>query len=949
MPGVDFATYRWGNTVDPITPGLIDRPYAARELIPYGTPASADLLAALDRRLQERTLDPGTLAVVARYLGVGDVVLRDDLQFERHRTPRPYDLAPRLGSEPGLDDGVGFGPPVVNDPIPDVPLVDELALLTDDRRPRPPVEVFAVDDAVPIVRTAPAEGGVVLAGDGEGLVDAAAAGLLTGEELLRYGATLGTDGVEAAVDDGAVLVVTDGNRRQGRRWSTVRDILGLVEGAPVLDEDDLTDNRLPLFDDVADADAWQTTAAPVGGVLAAATSYGNPISFTPEYRPANAVDGDLRTEWRTGANTDVRGERLLLTYDPPVPASTATLVQQLTGFRNRAITELAISVDGGEPMVVALDERSLTGEGQPVELPGDGTVTTLELEVRADSSGRVGSWGRPVRYGGLSQIGFAEVRLGDPPAAPPDPESLVLPPAATDAIDEDTPVALVLTRWRTDPTDPVRQDPEPGFARTWSQPVERTWELAGSARLSPRAPDAVLDDALAVTGAVVTTSSRLAGSVVERGSALVDGDSSTWWSPAFDDPEPAITIEPGPRTGGIDHLDLVLVDDPRRSTVTRIRVETDDGDAVSVDVPPGGERVELPRPLFGTTYRVVIEAIDERTSIEWFSNEPVVVPPAIAELGIDDVQAVVPATLDTGCRDDLVAIDGRPLSVHVVGERVASCDGPITLDAGEHTLVAAAGRDTGIDVDRLVLASGIAPDAPVAETSGDAPTVEVVDDGRASVRVRVEGATPGRPFWFVLGQSDNPGWELDGRGSELVNGYAAGWLVTPSTSSFELTAEWRPQRVVNALLAASVLAVIACVVLVVRRPARATSSVAFESTFTRADPSGGRASWVVPVAAGVLSVVWIGPVAAVVVAVAAAVAARWPTARWWLRFGPAVALTGAASYVLARQAIARPTPAFEWPAELETAHQPALVAVALLAVVVALDALDRRQSSSSRR
>ena len=33
-PGPDFASYRWGNTVDPITPGLMDRPYVARELIP---------------------------------------------------------------------------------------------------------------------------------------------------------------------------------------------------------------------------------------------------------------------------------------------------------------------------------------------------------------------------------------------------------------------------------------------------------------------------------------------------------------------------------------------------------------------------------------------------------------------------------------------------------------------------------------------------------------------------------------------------------------------------------------------------------------------------------------------------------------------------------------------------------------------------------------------------
>src|SRR5262249_1066593 len=43
-PGADFASYTWGNTVDPITPGLTDRPYVARELIPYGTPGSADLL-----------------------------------------------------------------------------------------------------------------------------------------------------------------------------------------------------------------------------------------------------------------------------------------------------------------------------------------------------------------------------------------------------------------------------------------------------------------------------------------------------------------------------------------------------------------------------------------------------------------------------------------------------------------------------------------------------------------------------------------------------------------------------------------------------------------------------------------------------------------------------------------------------------------------------------------
>ncbi|HUF85539.1 MAG TPA: alpha-(1-_3)-arabinofuranosyltransferase family protein, partial [Acidimicrobiia bacterium] len=79
IPGSDFASYRWGNTVDPILPGMMDRGYAARELIPYGSEASADLLAALDRRMQEGVFDAEALAPVARLMGVGDVVVRSDL------------------------------------------------------------------------------------------------------------------------------------------------------------------------------------------------------------------------------------------------------------------------------------------------------------------------------------------------------------------------------------------------------------------------------------------------------------------------------------------------------------------------------------------------------------------------------------------------------------------------------------------------------------------------------------------------------------------------------------------------------------------------------------------------------------------------------------------------------------------------------------------------------
>src|SRR5690606_20605956 len=92
VPGTDFASYRWGNTVDPVLPGLLDRPSVQRELIPYGSPASANLLNAFDLRLQERTADPDSIAAIARLMRAGDVLVQSDLQYERYNTPRPRNL-----------------------------------------------------------------------------------------------------------------------------------------------------------------------------------------------------------------------------------------------------------------------------------------------------------------------------------------------------------------------------------------------------------------------------------------------------------------------------------------------------------------------------------------------------------------------------------------------------------------------------------------------------------------------------------------------------------------------------------------------------------------------------------------------------------------------------------------------------------------------------------------
>ena len=156
LPGIDFASYRWGGTVDPITPGLTDRPYVARELVPWGSPQGADLLIAYERRLQEGWFEPSSLAPFARLISAGQVVTRNDLQYERYLTPRPRPTWATISTAPGLDPPVAYGPPTPNRSIAKLPLLDEQALGLPDNQPdAPPVASLGVPDAPPIVRTAP--------------------------------------------------------------------------------------------------------------------------------------------------------------------------------------------------------------------------------------------------------------------------------------------------------------------------------------------------------------------------------------------------------------------------------------------------------------------------------------------------------------------------------------------------------------------------------------------------------------------------------------------------------------------------------------------------------------------------------------------------------------------------------------------------------------------------
>ncbi len=843
VPAADFANYRWGGTVDPVLPGLIDRPYLARELVPQGGDGTADLLDAVERRIAEGWSEPEALAAVAAVFDVDTLAVRNDLEHERFRLARPGPLWSDLRDALGAPDHAG--PTTTDDTA--IPLLDEATLAHRDAADRfPVVAAFELGETPPVsavTATAP----IILAGNGDGVVDLAGAGMLPADRPILYAATLdqatglGGEGLDPTGSD-PWWVVTDTNRRRGRRWSTVANNLGALETAhgPVAEDDDPGDNRLDVFGDRA---TDQTVAVHRGDVAdVRASSYGNEIAYTAEDAPFHAVDGDPSTAWRAGVFAPTRGLRLSIDLREPIDPGVVTLLQPVTGAVNRRITDVRITLDGERSVDAALDETSLTVPGQPVALP-PGPFRSLELEVLGDSVGALAS------YAGLPGVGFAEVGLGDAR----DERYARLPDLTdTSIFDEDAArddrLTWILTRQRLDPATTNRSAPESIIARELEVPARRTVRLGGEARLAADAPDAVLSEALGEPVRVVADR-RLPGSPAARGLSAVDGDLATAWETPFDDVVGA-TLRLAPAGGGTtDAVTVSWLDDGRHSIPRALEIRGGDGQVRSLALPETrpvdgvATATVSVEPLPADGLRVTVTAVDELTTPEYFSGAPRVLPVGIAELAFDGVAlpgAPAGRGLDTGCRDDLVELDGRPLAVRVTGDRatalgrgeltVEACDDSLVLDAGTHRLVTTRGATTGFDLDRLVLDTGEAAGARPAAT-----TVPVQLTGQDDTSFTATLAPSADPLWLQLNQSRNDGWTatVDGRDlgpPVLVDGYANGWLLPPSTAERSVELRWTPQSGVRWALIVSVAAAVVMlgILLATRRhrpPAHRTTPV----------------------------------------------------------------------------------------------------------------------------
>lgn len=993
VPGSDFATYRWGNTVDPVLPGMMDRPSVQRELIPYGSPASANLLNAFDLRLQERTADPDAIAAIARLMRAGHVLVQSDMQYERYNTPRPRNFWDFMLRAPGLGEPKPFGPSEPNETIDKVQLEDEVLFATDPDLVDPPaLAVLPVEDAIDLVNAQSASNPLIVAGDGAGLVEAAGAGLIDGRELIRYSASLDDSDITAALENGASLLLTDSNRKRGERWTTIRHTRGYTEteNGGALDTD-LGDNRLPMFPG-ADTESM-TVVDRDGDVSAEATAYGNPITFSPEERPILAVDGDAQTSWRTAAFTETAGQRIELTLRRPATTNRIRLLQPIKGPATRFITKVRLHFDDGTSYDVDLTEQSRVQPGQTVTLPERLTFEKMSIEILADSMGEL------PRYAGQSSVGFAEIEIlaeDSPPLNNRLDEAVRLPTDLLDAAGKaslDHPLAVLLTRIRQDPLDPTRSDEESEMLREFALPTGRSFTLTGEARLSGRADSDIVDALVGRphddTATWVRSVSDLTGTIGTAASAF-DGDPTTLWTTVRSRPLNQwfeIVLQ---QDVTIDHLPLTIVTDELHSVPTAIELWVDGKPVAEVEV-PGLEHTEgqnsttdvdlkLPRSVTGRQFRVKLVGVNETITNDWVSDKPIAQPAAIAEVGLPGPKVpALPDAFDSGCRGDLLSVGGERVPLRITGLMadaiagrpllVTTCDNaPLELTGGDVELRTQDGFDTGVDIDQLALRSAAGGAASTgtstltAETvTGDqdtaTPKVEVTEDEHDHVHVKVSGATPEKPFWLVLGQSYNEGWTATADGKtlapELVDGFANGFLVVPSQGSFDVDLRFTPQKRVNLAMWLSVLTGLGCIVLALRRPRLAVVapsampepySPVLAFRYHGALPSR-RMAWIAGLAVGVLSWLLAGLLVAIGVGVLAGIGARHEKFRRWLLLASPAALTAAVVYVLYIQARWEPVPSFDWPYEMRKVHPLGWLAVLLLVADVIIGRIWQSRST----
>jgi arabinofuranan 3-O-arabinosyltransferase len=752
-PGSSNVAYRWGmEGPDDLNLSLLDRPSVVRSTVPNGSIEQTNFLAAMDIPISTGSANPEVVAAMARYLGVGDVVVRNDMRWESFGGSRPSQVAASLAGSQSLRLAGSYGKPgeqtvaAVSDFYPPQQAAQDAAL--------PPLQRYAVAGPRPITRTEPVKGAMLVDGDSFAIPSLVRLGLAPGGPAYRLLGSVTPSELAASVAGGARVVVTDTNRR--RAWGSFRTGQNYSPTLPA--DQPLPSSTLTLF---GDPEA-QTVTRLEGARSVSATASGSLLTNTPFGKPELAFDGDRRTAWLTGDFGGAVGQSITLTLDEPVDVGEVVL-RPVLSEPGVQIAAVRVRVDAGTVEVPVPAEPEVR-----VAVP-HATTSTVSVEITQ------------VRGAGLNPVGFWEigvpgVQVRQVVRLPQTLKRLAgqLAPADRSRLDA-APIDAVLTR-AAGPGGDRLHDEEQVLDRELWLPAERDFSVTGLAAAGPNLPDLVVDRlAGAPSGVRASSSSRFFDAIGARASRALDGDPSSAWVPDGRGPGEWIELElPGDRLDHVDVLQSVPEGATGADVITGAEVSIDGGKPFLVGLKQGSTRVSFPARKVDTLRLTIAKVAglggQVRISEIKAGNARIPNPPPSQRL--------------RGCVE-IATIDGEPLEVRLDGTLrqltageampLGNCGGPVRLSGGDHQIVSS----TGWLVDLL----GLSSPAPATRASQLPPPadLQVTKSSRSGMTIRTGPA--GGPYYLVVGQGYDRRWRatMDGRGLGpplLLDGYSVGWRIT---------------------------------------------------------------------------------------------------------------------------------------------------------------------------
>lgn len=821
LPGTAFGDYTWGRTNDEVLQALTDTPWGVRSLIPLGSAGATRLLDSVDASIVRG--GSYALPVALARAGVGQIIVRNDLEWRQWNAPRPAQVRRSLDSS-GLERVAVFGPTiaemvensadqpgelgsgfgVASERLDGLPTDALDQLVAAGERDLHAVEVYRVPGAA-MVSAVPIATVPILTGGPEAMLVLEEQGLAAGAAILS--GDVPTD-LPADVPLGIDWVQTDSLTRRATRFGLSRDNTGAVLTAQQAGADGGPVDQLAIYDERKDpAAAGRQAVAEWDGIAGVtASSYGSWLYGIPEASPANVFDGNPTHAWVAGAAVTSVGEWVHIDLGASLPLAAIELVPLTDGPWRPKITRLRVATDGGE-RVVEIPAVSSGADSVEIVLP-PGSPSWIRLTIDAVDNESTTS----------ARAGIGEIRIAG--VAPrqiirvADDRPDHLPGAGTVA-------DVVLQRNGTaDPRSLLRSDEERDLARRITTHANTEFTLRGTAR---PVPGAALSALLHPKGELqISASSTLRDLPDHDVHNLLDGDSSTAWiaqplptdraasvaraggspagmapgtvmvsspSPPTDpDPDPAITLRWG-SVRSVDALRITPIDGLAQPD--EVEVVAADGTSRTAVVDRDGW-VRFP-PLSTKAMTVRFPSISGLAPAD---VEPLATF-GIADLEVPTLRDLLPPPVATSrpivvpCADGpVVVIDGAPIrfSAATTAGRLTrlqpvsltACNAaPVAVPAGSHDILG--GRGTApLVLDTLVLS----PPSSLVGPPG-VPRALTVDAGGWNADHRAVQIGGGAASVLVVAENFNAGWNAALGDRVLtpvrIDGWKQGFLVPAGT------------------------------------------------------------------------------------------------------------------------------------------------------------------------